>query len=289
MLSRLLRLAALSGGLLALARVASADPIDVVNSVRRQACGSSNGMTFVHLAPLDAAARQVAEGKSLRAAVDASGYRAVNAVLLYIDGARDENDLSRRVAQQCADIADPALQDAGSFQRGRSLWFVFAQPFLVPTLDPAVIGPRVLDLVNRARAQPRRCGSADFGAAPPLRWSPVLERVASAHARDMAERGTMTHVGRDGSMPQQRITRAGYKWSAAGENVAAGQRDAESVVRSWLSSPGHCANLMSGDYTEMAVAFATNPEGAAGIYWAQVFAAPIADVRRSPPFGYGPR
>jgi len=286
--SRLLRLVVLIGGVFALACAASAASLEVVNDVRH-ACGSKDTAPLARATPLDAAARQVADGQSLRAAVEASGYRAVNVVLLYIEGARDDNDLARRVAQQCAEIGDPALRDAGFYQRGRSLWFVLAQPFLVPQLDPAVIGPRVLDLVNRARAQPRRCGSEDFRAAPALRWSTVLERAASSQARDMAERATMTHVGRDGSMPQQRVTRAGYNWSAAGENVAAGQRDAESVVRSWLSSPGHCANLMSGLYTETAVAFATNPAGAAGIYWAQVFAAPLVDARGSRSSGFGLR
>src|SRR6202008_79405 len=128
--------------------------------------------------------------KTLRAAIETSGYRAVNAVLIYVDGARDDSDLMRRVAQQCANLADAGLRDGGVYQRGRTFWFLFPEPYRVPTLDAAVIGPHLLDLVNRARAQPRRCGNDEFRAAPPLRWSQVLQRVASAHAREMAERGT---------------------------------------------------------------------------------------------------
>jgi uncharacterized protein YkwD len=150
----------------------------------------------------------------------------------------------------------------------------------VPALDRAAVAPRVLELVNRARAQPRRCGRDDFGAAPALRGSQPLERVARAHARDMAQRGSMSHTGSDGSAPAQRVTRAGYAWSAIGENIAAGQPDPESVVKGWLASPGHCANLMSPDYSEVGVAFATNPASEAGIYWTQVLASPSSATRR---------
>ena len=80
-------------------------------------------------------------------------------------------------------------------------------------------------------------------------------------------------------MPAQRVARAGYSWSVVGENIAAGQRDADTVVKSWLESPGHCANLMNPEYSEVGVAFATNASSAAGIYWAQVFAAPLDAAR----------
>lgn len=265
---------ALLGCLIAVAaRSAGADPLDVVNTARQRGCGTS-AAALARAPALDAAARHIADGKNLRAAIEASGYRAVNSTLLYLDGARNENDLARLVAQSCAQVSQSGLRDAGSYQHGTTLWLVLAEPFTVPALDRASVGPRVLELVNRARAQPRRCGREDFGAAPGVRWSQQLERAASAHARDMAQRGTMSHSGSDGSAPAQRVTRVGYTWSAVGENIAAGQRDPESVVKGWLASPGHCANLMSPDYTEVGVAFATNPASEAGIYWTQVFAAP---------------
>jgi uncharacterized protein YkwD len=172
------------------------------------------------------------------------------------------------------------MRDAGSYQRGQAFWIVIAEPFSVPKLDQAAVAARVLDLVNRARAQPRRCGNEQLSAVPALRASPLLARAASAHARDMADAGTMSHTGRDGSTPAQRVAHAGYAWSAVGENIAAGQRDADSVVKSWLGSPGHCANLMSPDYSETGLGFATNDSSQAGIYWAQVFAAPSASASR---------
>jgi uncharacterized protein YkwD len=127
--------------------------------------------------------------------------------------------------------------------------------------------------VNAARAAPRQCGSVRVDAAPPLTLSRVLTEAASLHARDMAQHGSLDHRGSDGSQPDERVSRAGYRWRATGENIASGLRDAEGVVAGWLDSPGHCTNIMGPQFTEMGVAFALAPSRNPAIYWAQVFAA----------------
>lgn len=136
------------------------------------------------------------------------------------------------------------------------------------------VGARVLEQVNAARAEPRRCGRKHFAAAPPLARSAVLDRVALAHAADMSARGRMEHAGGDGSMPAERASRAGYPWTRIAENVAAGQATPEDAVASWLASPAHCANLMDAAYTETGIGFAA--AGAGGPYWAQVFGTPMS-------------
>ena len=133
-------------------------------------------------------------------------------------------------------------------------------------------GARVLELVNAARAEPRRCGWKRFGAAPPLVRSTTLDRVAHAHAGDMAARSRMEHAGGDGSTPAERASRAGYAWMRIAENVAQGQATPDEAVASWLKSAGHCANLMDASYTETGIGVATT--GAGGPYWAQVFGTP---------------
>jgi uncharacterized protein YkwD len=260
------------------------DPVAAVNSVRRQGCavGAASVAALVRDRRLDDAARRVAAGEPLRAAVDATTYRAARATVVQVDGARDETELARVIGQSCGQVADAALRHAGAFRDAGAVWIVLAEPFTAPTLDRAHVQERVLALVNAARARPRRCGDQDFGSAAPLRWSAALQRAASRHARDMAERGRLGHAGSDGSSASQRVSQAGYVWSAVGENVAAGQRDADAVVRSWLASPGHCANLMSGEFTEVGLAFATNDASDLGIYWAQVFGAPLEAAPRAP-------
>lgn len=174
--------------------------------------------------------------------------------------------------------------NAGCNSRSRSLTAVVLCAALsagcaqvsAPTASEArsSAGRGVLELVNEARAAARRCGFKRHDAAPPLARSALLERAALAHARDMAARSELDHAGSDGSTPGERATRAGYVWRAVGENIAFGQRTAEQVVASWLDSPGHCANLMDADFTEMGVASAVAPGAKATIYWVQLFAAP---------------
>jgi uncharacterized protein YkwD len=141
-------------------------------------------------------------------------------------------------------------------------------------LEPAAVAQRVLELVNAARAEARKCGRDQYDAAQSLTLSAMLNEAALGHARDMAARGFPSHRGSDGSLSGDRITRSGYRWRASGENVAAGQRDADAVVAGWLASPGHCATLMGPQFTEMGIAFALAPSKDPAIYWTQLFAAP---------------
>ena len=158
----------------------------------------------------------------------------------------------------CASLPDPVTARADPPSSGNS----------------AAVVQRVLELVNAARARPRRCGRSLLEAAPPLTLSRTLTDVAMSHARDMAQHRSMDHRGSDGSQPDERVTRAGYRWRAIGENIAAGQRTADAVVATWLDSPGHCTNIMEPQFTEMGIAFALAPSRNPPIYWAQEFAAP---------------
>lgn len=164
------------------------------------------------------------------------------------------------------------------FQQRDETWIVLASraaPAPPPDIgDPVTVARRVLELINAARAERRTCGSDHYESAPPLTLVPALTQAALRHALDMAEQGRLSHVGSDASTSGERITRAGYAWRVSGENLAAGQRDADRLVAGWLDSPGHCATLMGPDFTETGIAFALAPGREPEIYWAQVFAAP---------------
>jgi uncharacterized protein YkwD len=103
--------------------------------------------------------------------------------------------------------------------------------------------------------------------------SAMLTRAALIHAQDMAAHDHFEHEGTDGSTPSQRISRVGYKWRTAAENIALGPTTAAQVVDGWLNSPGHCVNIMAPHSTEMGIAYVVTPNGA-DIYWAQDFASP---------------
>nr|WP_314631594.1 CAP domain-containing protein [uncultured Noviherbaspirillum sp.] len=132
----------------------------------------------------------------------------------------------------------------------------------------------ILDRVNQARAAGRTCGTKTYGPAPALRWNGVLFNAAGAHSTDMAANNYFSHTSQDGRNPGQRITGAGYAWSAYGENIAAGQTSAQSVVDGWLASPGHCANIMNASYADIGTACVASSTSTYRTYWTMDLARP---------------
>ena len=126
---------------------------------------------------------------------------------------------------------------------------------------------KMLRLVNEARRSGRYCGDQKFAAAQPLKWNSKLELAAKEHTIDMYERNVLSHSGADGKQVDARIDRQQYAWSACGENVAYGALYEDEVMKEWLASPGHCANIMNPKFKEMGA-------WQSGLYWTQVFAEP---------------
>ncbi len=131
-----------------------------------------------------------------------------------------------------------------------------------------------LNAVNAARAVGRTCGSTFFPAAPALQWNDQLATAALAHSKDMATRNFFSHTNPDGESPFDRTAKAGYG-RFTGENIAAGYGTMDAVMQGWLSSSGHCANIMRQSYKDFALACAVPASGASAynIYWTQNFGA----------------
>ncbi|MFO1402541.1 MAG: CAP domain-containing protein [Steroidobacteraceae bacterium] len=220
-------------------------------------------------AQLDAAARRLAGGAEIGAALAAAGYRAEQAFSAHVDGAANDAALAAVLARDfCARLLDARLLEAGGFQRGTSAWVLLAARADTPALaDPRAVARRVLALVNAARARRRDCGAQAFAAARPLTWSAMLAAAARAHAEDMERHDFFDHAGSDGSDPLARVRRAGYAAAVAGENLAFNQESAEEVVRGWLASPHHCANLMDARFRELGLAYVVSRRREQSIYW----------------------
>jgi hypothetical protein len=75
----------------------------------------------------------------------------------------------------------------------------------------------------------------------------------------MADRDFFAHCDLDtGDDPFDRMMAAGYAYSAAAENIAAGQTDPEDVMFGpfgWMASPVHRANILSTSYREIGVGY----------------------------------
>jgi uncharacterized protein YkwD len=57
--------------------------------------------------------------------------------------------------------------------------------------------------------------------------------------------------------------------AAVAENLAMGQRTSREVVRDWMNSPGHRANILNRRHRRIGVAAFITPRGT--IYWCQQF------------------
>ena len=138
----------------------------------------------------------------------------------------------------------------------------------VPTADTGgasetVTGGTVqsmLDDINAARAVARSCGDTAYPAAPPLSWDAELANIAMQHSMDMAAQGYFSHTSLDGTTMGQRVLPY-WDGGLVGENIATStiNRSDAYVVQMWLDSPGHCALIMSRDFTHAGVGFGHDP------------------------------
>lgn len=71
-----------------------------------------------------------------------------------------------------------------------------------------------------------------------------------------------------------RIKYYDYTYYSIAENIAMGYSSIEQVMANWLSSDGHCNNLMNADFTEMGMALLYNKSRKYQYYWTQNFGRP---------------
>jgi hypothetical protein len=146
------------------------------------------------------------------------------------------------------DINDDCGGGFGGIQFGSS------SDFCAPDPTPSSLDT-VLQITNQKRSEK---------GVKPLKRNPSLDKAAQAHSEDRANNcGGISHSGCDGSSPSQRCQAHGYP-SGCGENVALGQKTAQSVMQSWWCSSGHKANILNSTYTEIGL-------GVSGDFWTQTF------------------
>ncbi|MDT6972708.1 CAP domain-containing protein [Streptomyces thermocarboxydus] len=159
-------------------------------------------------------------------------------------------------------VCDPAFAHAAVAScegAGDTYWTaLWARPLTPEGLDRTEA--EVVELTNRERAR---------AGLPPLSRDPLLTTAAQAHSADMMARDFYAHTAPDGGKPWDRAAAAGSRCRAVGENIACGQRSAAEVVRGWMNSPGHRANILKPEFTHIGVGFAGG--GRAGTYWTQLF------------------
>ncbi|WP_449515996.1 CAP domain-containing protein [Clostridium sp.] len=118
----------------------------------------------------------------------------------------------------------------------------------------------VIVLVNQERAKQ--------GLAP-LKANSALSNVARTKSEDMRDNNYFSHTSPTYGSPFDMMKKFGITYTAAGENIAMGQPTAASVMEGWMNSPGHKANILSANFTEIGVGVAKDASGT--IYWTQQF------------------
>ncbi|CAG8493715.1 4371_t:CDS:2 [Ambispora leptoticha] len=90
----------------------------------------------------------------------------------------------------------------------------------------------------------------------------------------MAANKNLTHDDPSGDLGK-RLDHQGFDWWSAGENIARGfeENDDVGVMRAWMNSPGHRANILNSRYTHFGAGYKDT-------YWTQNFA---QDVNGRPP------
>jgi uncharacterized protein YkwD len=131
-----------------------------------------------------------------------------------------------------------------------------------PATQSGGVTAAVVGLTNTERAK---------AGCRPLTVNATLTAVAQAHSQDMATNDYFDHNSKDGRTPFDRMSAAGYRYSIAAENIAAGQRTAQDVITAWMNSPGHRANILNCGLTEIGVGYATASSSQYGVYWTQDF------------------
>jgi uncharacterized protein YkwD len=129
--------------------------------------------------------------------------------------------------------------------------------------QPSAQEKTLLELVNKEREKEK---------LPPLKFHAALYRAARDHSANMAKKNELDHV-LDGKTPDKRIAEAGYDFGTFAENIAWGDGlSLEEVVKGWMESPRHKANILNKDLTETGIGVVRG--NGRELWYTEVFARP---------------
>lgn len=124
----------------------------------------------------------------------------------------------------------------------------------------------ILRLVNVER---------DRAGLNPVTHDQTLEDQATRYACELIHYDFFAHENPfTGTDLRDRAEEFGYDFMVIGENLAAGQSTPAQAMADWMNSPGHRANILNVDFTELGVGVRSG--GSYGTYWVQEFGKPLS-------------
>ena len=114
---------------------------------------------------------------------------------------------------------------------------------------------------------------------PLLRYNSTLSESATKKAQDMFTNNYWAHNSPSGKSPWEFFKETGYDYSIAGENLAKDFADTESLLKAWMKSPTHKANIINQKYKEIGIGVVNGTlEGIKTTLVVQHFGTPITDI-----------
>ncbi len=105
-----------------------------------------------------------------------------------------------------------------------------------------------------------------------------LNQAALLKANDMIQNNYWDHLSPNSQTPWQFITKAGYVYKYAGENLGKDYYKEEDLVTAWMQSPGHRANILNDKFTQAGIAtIQGNINGKSSILVVMLYATPFSD------------
>ncbi|WP_438350711.1 CAP domain-containing protein [Paenibacillus sp. FA6] len=115
--------------------------------------------------------------------------------------------------------------------------------------ESSPFGQQVLDLVNQERSK---------AGLSSLSMSEELSNMAMVKAQDMYNNNYFDHNSPTHGSPFDMMKEFGITYNSAGENIAKGQTTPTQVMKDWMNSPGHKANILNNSYTQIGIAYYNN-------------------------------
>jgi uncharacterized YkwD family protein len=97
----------------------------------------------------------------------------------------------------------------------------------------------------------------------------ALFKAAQFKSADMAENAYFDHISPIYGSPMELLNRFNIEYTLVGENIASGHPTPEHVMKGWLESPGHKANILNVNFRYIGVGLAFSDDGTP--LWTQEF------------------
>ncbi|MEH7349117.1 CAP domain-containing protein [Gottfriedia acidiceleris] len=116
---------------------------------------------------------------------------------------------------------------------------------------------KVIELTNIERTK---------AGLKPFKANNELSKVSRIKSKDMTDKNYFDHNSPTYGSPFDMMKKFGISYNHAAENIAKGQKTPEEVVKAWMNSAGHRANILNGKLDQIGVGYDSRSNA-----WTQMF------------------